>query len=663
MSQLPASIDPRAAEGATRAPAASGLFIAVVIIGFLYFGREVLVPAALAILLSFVLAPLVRLLQRYWVPRAVAVMAAVLLAFTVILGLGAVMATQLTQLAGDLPHYQSTIQNKIRSFRGATEGGGGVVDRMSGMLDSLSNELDRKDTPRTTALGPDEQGVPSGEVAPIPVVIHQADPGAMATLALIINPLLHPLATTGIIIIFVIFILLAREDLRNRLIRLAGAHDIQNTTAAMDDAGRRLSRLFLTQVALNSAYGVVIALGLWLIGVPSPILWGALAGVLRFVPYVGAIIGAVFPVILAAAVDTGWSMSLSAAALFLVIEPIVGHGIEPMVYGRSTGLSPVAVVAAATFWTWLWGPIGLLLATPITVCLVVLGRHVQSLEFLDIMFGDRPALTPAELFYQRMLAGDPLEATEKAVEYLKERSLTSYYDEVALKGLELAQADHARGALNDERLARIRASLEELVDDLADQEDRPKPPQATDDPEAEAALEGTEDPDPASGLQVVTKEALRPEWTSEAPVLIIAGRGALDDSAARILAQLLLKHGLGSRIVGTDAISTANLFRLDPAGVAMVCFSYLDPSSLIPARTAVKRIRRRIPKAETLLGLWRSREQEGGVNAAGEVMADHYASTFEEALRQCLAAAVDTAAERDAAKPKAVPAEPGQKIA
>ena len=219
----------------------------------------------------------------------------------------------------------------------------------------------------------------------------QPDPGALQSLQSLISPLLHPLATTGIIIIFVIFILLQREDLRNRLIRLAGSHDLQRTTAALDDAASRLSRLFLIQLLVNGSFGVVIGIGLWLIGIPSAILWGILAGVLRFVPYIGAFIAAAFPLALAVAVDPTWSMLLWTVALFVVVEPIVGHVIEPMVYGHSTGLSPVAVVASATFWTALWGPIGLVLATPLTVCLVVLGRHVERLEFLDVMFGDRPA--------------------------------------------------------------------------------------------------------------------------------------------------------------------------------------------------------------------------------------------------------------------------------
>ena len=636
MAKVPAPVDMRVGDSRMRAPAASGLFVAVVIIGFLYFAQEVLVPIALAILLSFVLAPLARLLQRYWIPRTIAIFATVLLAFTLFLGLAAFLAGQLTELANDLPRYQYTIQKKIRSFRGATEGSGGIVDRVTGVFDKLNDEFDRSNKPANQAASANEGSATTpAEPAPVPVVIREAAAGPFATLGLVIDPLLHPLATTFIIIVFVIFILLAREDLRNRLIRLAGAHDIQNTTAAMDDAGRRLSRLFLTQLAVNTGFAVVISIGLWVIGVPSPILWGSLAGIFRFVPYVGAIIGAIFPLSLAAAVDPGWSMMLWTGALFLAIEPIVGHVIEPMVYGRSTGLSPVAVIAAATFWTWLWGPIGLLLATPLTVVLVVLGRHVKALEFLDIMLGDQPALKPAELFYQRMLAGDPIEAVERATAYLKERSLTSYYDEVVLKGLELAQRDHVRQALSDKRVVQIRASLEELIDDLADQDDRAKNPSVTSDAETSAAIDETGDEDLATDLPVLTTDRLRPEYRSDIPVLIISGRGPFDDAAARVLSQLLLKHGLSSKIVGTEAITTANLFSLDPKGVAMICCSYVDPASLIPARTAVKRVRRRAPKADVMVCLWHSTDADDKV-VDRDVAADLYANNFWEAVSRCL---------------------------
>ena len=298
-------------------------------------------------------------------------------------------------------------------------GGTGALERASDVLKDLSKEIDRPNNiPPSSSLT--ENGTPN---KPIPVEIRQPDPGALQTLAALITPLIHPLTTSGIVAIFVIFILLQRQDLRNRLVRLAGARDLQRTTAALDDAGERLSRLFLTQLAVNASFGCVIGIGLWIIGVPSAPLWGIVALIMRFVPYIGALISAIFPLILAAAVGPGWVMFLATAALFLIAETIVGQAIEPWVYGHSTGLSPVAVIVSATFWTWLWGPVGLILATPLSMCLVVIGRHVDRLEFLEVMFGDQPPLTPAELIYQRMLANDPIEAAEQARSFLKEKPL------------------------------------------------------------------------------------------------------------------------------------------------------------------------------------------------------------------------------------------------
>ena len=408
----------------------AGAVVAAIIIGALYFGREVFVPIALAILLSFVLAPLVRLLQRWYVPRGLSVVVVVLLAFTSIFALGGVIATQVAELAGALPRYQITMREKIRSVRG-TAAPSGALERAADVLSDLGKELNKPKEPAAGQTAPLQTAPPGQEAKPIPVEVRQPPPTALESIAALISPLLHPLTTTGIIAIFVIFILLQREDLRNRFIKLAGSHDLQKTTAALDDAATRLSKLFLIQLALNTAFGIVIGAGLWVIGIPSPVLWGILAAVLRFVPYIGAVISAVFPLTLAAAVDPGWSMLLWTAALFLVVEPVVGHVIEPLLYGHSTGLSPVAVVASATFWTALWGPVGLVLSTPLTICLVVLGRHVERFEFLDVMFGDRPALSPPELFYQRMLAEDPAEAVDKAEEFLKERPLSIYYDDVA----------------------------------------------------------------------------------------------------------------------------------------------------------------------------------------------------------------------------------------
>lgn len=612
--------------------------LGVIIVTALYVGREILVPVALAILLSFVLARPVALLQRLRVPRAISVVGVVLLAFAIIFALGSLIATQLNRLAGDLPRYQSTIESKIQSVRGV-RGGSSTLERAAGMLQDLGKELDK---PKSGTPGEVPNSIlisPSGQkaITPVPVEVRQPDPGALESLRSLIAPLVSPLATTGIIVIFVIFILLQREDLRNRLIRLAGSHDLQRTTAALDDAAGRLSRLFLNQLLINAGFGVLIGTGLWLIGIPSPVLWGILGAVLRFVPYIGSVIAAAFPLALAVAVDPGWWMLVWTAALFFVVEPAIGQVVEPMVYGRSTGLSPVAVVVSATFWTALWGPIGLVLATPLTVCLVVLGRHVERLAFLDVMFGDRPALSPPEIFYQRMLVGDPTEAAEKAEEFLKERSLSSYYDEVAIKGLQLAQSDLDRDALDRSRLNKIRDTVVELADDLSEHADRePDPGKLTDDAEAVAAVENV-----AEGLAylpVLEKSELSAEWQGEHPVLCIAGRTPLDEAAAIMFGQLCNAHGLGARVEGADALSTANIFRLETTGVAMVCLSYLDSANPAHMRYAVRRLRRKLPNAKIMLGCWIGDDsREASLQEATK--ADLIALTLRDATRICVDAA------------------------
>jgi predicted PurR-regulated permease PerM len=634
---------PKTPEDVTSLVGAVALAIlGVIIVTALYVGREIFVPVALAILLSFVLASPVSALQRLGVPRAIAVVGVVLFAFAIIFALGSLIATQLNRLAGDLPSYQATIQSKVQSVRGVT-GGSSTLERAAGMLQELGKELDKPkaglpDKPVTPSLG-DPLG--SRPVRPVPVEVLQPDPGALESLRSLIAPLISPLATTGIIVIFVIFILIQREDLRNRLIRLAGSHDLQRTTAALDDAGSRLSRLFLNQLLINTGFGILIGTGLWLIGVPSAVLWGILATALRFVPYIGSIIAAAFPLVLAVAVDPGWSMLAWTAALFFVVEPSVGQIVEPMIYGRSTGLSPVAVVVSATFWTALWGPIGLVLATPLTVCLVVLGRHVERLAFLDVMFGDRPALSPAEIFYQRMLAGDPTEATEKAEEFLKERSLSSYYDDVAIKGLLLAQSDLERDALDQSRLGRIRDTVIEFANDLSDQIDQePTGERSTADAEAAAAVEAAAAEPIYADLPILRSDELPVEWRGDSPVLCIAGRTALDEAAAIMFAQLCNVHGLRARVEGPQALSTNNIFRLETDGVALVCLSYLNASNPAQIRYAVRRLRRKLPQARIMVGLWSG--IDGAERAAAireSSTADLFASTLREATRVCIESA------------------------
>ncbi|AWM01955.1 AI-2E family transporter [Bradyrhizobium amphicarpaeae] len=625
---IPTAIKPQSTDDVSAIVVTVGVAIlSIIIIAALYLGREIFVPVALAILLSFVLAAPVRLVQRLHVPRAAAVVGVVLFAFAVIFGLGSVIATQLNGLAGDLPKYQTTILSKIQSVRGVA-GGSSTLERAAEMLQDLGKELDK---PKTVAPANPLTAGPAARtgVKPVPVEVLQPDPGALESLRSLIAPLVSPLATTGIIVIFVIFILIQREDLRNRLIRLAGSHDLQRTTAALDDAAARLSRLFLNQLMLNTGFGVLIGSGLWLIGIPSAALWGILAAVLRFVPYIGSIIAAAFPLALAVAVDPGWWMLAWTAALFFVIEPLVGQVVEPLLYGRTTGLSPVAVVVSATFWTALWGPIGLVLATPLTVCLVVLGRHVERLSFLDVMFGDRPALAPPEIFYQRMLAGDPTEAAEKAEQFLKERSLSAYYDEVAIKGMQLAQSDLDRAALDQTRLARIRDTVIEFVDDLSDQDDGQPGNGPVADAEVVDAIEAVAPSSDQPDVPVLDPEAVTERYRGEHAVLCIGGRTMLDEAAAIMLAQLCRAHGVGSRVEGPEALSTANIFRLETSGVALVCLSYIGITSPAHLRYAVRRLRRKLPGAAIMIGCWAE-----GVTNIDELRETAKADLFATSLRE-----------------------------
>ena len=514
----------------------TNMAVAALIIAALYFGREIFVPFALAVLLSFVLAPFVMRLRSWRIPRTISVLVVVFIGFSIIFSLGGLMVSQATRLAAKLPGYQQTLSDKIESLRGLM-GGSGTLEQASTVLKELKTELQHRDAAGRPADS-ELTRQPSDKPIPIPVEVRQPDPGALSTFGAIIQPLISPLTTTGIVVIFVVFVLLQREDLRNRLVRLAGSADIQRTTAALDDAGKRLSKLFLTQIAFNAVFGLAIGIGLEFIGVPSAPLWGLVAMIMRFVPYIGALISAVFPLILAAAVGSGWQMLILTAALFVVLELLAGQVLEPLIFGHSSGLSPVAIILSASFWTWLWGPVGLVLATPLTICLVVLGRHVDRLKFLDVMLGDRPPLTPPQLAYQRMLAGDPVEAVEQAHEYLNDASLENYYDAILLKGLRLAEADRQLGHLDEDRLNRVVSTVEELVAELEAHHDvaatEPGSPDLSSSPGAAIAIEQTR-----------SRHALIQEQpASLLSVVCIPGAGRLDEATALVLAQLLRHRGI-----------------------------------------------------------------------------------------------------------------------
>jgi predicted PurR-regulated permease PerM len=608
------------------------LAVSVVVIAGLYFGRDVLIPITLAVLLSFLLAPLASLLRRLRLGRTMAVLMAVLVALALVLGVTGVIGLQIADLSTELPRYQATLQDKVDTLRTA------AIERLA----IVENHFDagrpaaRPVAPRAAAR------VPQGTVQnPLTVQVQQPQATPLEMASRFAGPVLSPLGTVALVMLISIFVLLQKEDLRDRLIRLFGSADLHRTTLAMNDAARRLSKYFLTQLAINAAFGCFIAAGLELIGVPSPLLWGMIALLLRFVPYVGVYISGSLPVLLAAAVVPGWGMAGWTLGLFLVSELIVGQVIEPFAYGHSTGLSPVSVVIAAIFWTWIWGPVGLLLATPLTLCLVVLGRHVKRLEFLDVLLGDRPALTPVESLYQRMLANDPDEAASQAEQLLKDRPLSAYYDEVVLRALVLAANDVRRGVLARERQLVMRDTIVSLVEDLDDHEDVTPSPDKADDGAVGPSSTVTLVPKTAAFTRVAPAlESLPSVWRGEGAVLCLGGRGPIDDAAATMMAQLMRKHGLGARVVMHEALSRASIGQLDVGTVAAVCVSYGEATgSPAHLRFLLRRLRQKAPGAVMILALWQ------GENATQEWDDDLLRATqgaagsLREVLGKCLDAA------------------------
>ena len=577
--------------------------IGAIVIAGLYFARPVLEPIALAVLLSLLLAPGVRWLHLRGVGRNLAVLATVLFAFLVILGFGAAVGEQVIGFARNLPQYEDNIATKIRSLNGVIPGAG-VLERATRVFHDLGSELETSTTPRMppTARAP-------GEAAPVPVEIRQNEPALLQLLRNVIGPMLLPVAEAGLVLLFVIMILLKREDLRDRVLRLAGARDLHRTTAAMNEAAERVSNYLLAQLAVGLCYGLPVGVGLAVIGIPNAPLWGALGVLLRFVPYIGGPLTAVVPCALAIAVDPGWGLFFWTVLLFIAAETITANFVEPWTYGRTTGLSSVAVVAAATFWTWLWGPVGLLLATPLTVCLVVLGRYLPPLRFLDILLGNQPVLSPEESFYQRLLARDPEEATEQAEEFARDKSIEAFFDEVAVPALVLAQIDSDRGALSGNRRAVIAEGFAAVLDNLAE--------------------DGLVDPEPQG----------------EGPsIACLAARNELDLAGAWLLQHLLRRRGHRATVFSPDALSTFNLDRLPLRGAAIVCLSLVSTTSSARARYLVRRIRRRARRARLIIGFWgQGRADFPAAEAIVATAADGVVTSLADAIAEIEAALAEAA--------------------
>lgn len=559
---------------------ASTVIVLTAAIAALYFGREILIPLTLSILLTFALAPLAKRLQRLGLHRVPAVLGAVLLAFAALGAFGVIVGNQLFHLANNLPAYQTNVFNKLRSLQSIAPSGG-MLERGSAMLDALSAQIG-------------EGSATADEVTTVRIENEGASPLAM--LWGVALPLLAPIGTAGIVIVFVVFMLLEREDLRDRLLRLVGGSDLQHTTEAMNDAATRVSRFLLMQLLVNATYGIPIGLGLWFIGVPNALLWGLLATVLRFVPYVGPFIAAMFPVALSIAVDPGWSMLFWTLALIATIELISNCIVEPRLYGASTGISTVAILLAAIFWTALWGPLGLLLSTPLTVCLAVIGRYVPHLRFLDVMLGSEPVLSRPERLYQRMLSADIDEGQDLAEKLLRQSALTSFFDETALPALRLAEADRAQKKLPIDLQATISDSFCKVVSEIADL-DCPILPEES--------------------------NSTAPIVWGKRSVLCIGGTTGLDLAAVCMLAQLLERRGIGARVLPGEAISPDGISSLDLTGVELVVVSFLSASGQAHARQACRRLRRKQSDMRIMIGLWSERIDTTDVrDPAGSLGAD-----------------------------------------
>jgi predicted PurR-regulated permease PerM len=592
----------------------------------LYFGRDIFLPFALAVLLSFMLARPVEWLRRIRVPRAAAVLVVVASAVLLIGGLSVFVGSQIVNLANNLPAYQKTMQEKIRSIRAAAPGGG-AIDRTSEVIQALGREL--SDSP--DAAMTDKRAAPSRQKKePIPVRIEPSDQEPLAMVQNVVGPLLAPIGTAGLVIIFIFFVLLDPSNLRDRFIRLAGG-DLHRTTEALSEAADRVSRYLLMQLIVNATYGAPLGIGLFLIGVPGAFLWALLATLLRFVPYLGPVIAALFPLTLAFAVDPGWNMLLWTAALVVCIELISNNVIEPWLYGSSTGMTPVAVILAAIFWTMLWGPVGLILATPLTVCLVVMGRYVPQLAFLDVLLGSDPVLSPEERLYQRLLAGNVEEAMEIAEAQVAADSLIPFYDQVGLPALRLAENSRERGASTEDR-KKVANGLRAVVQELKDLVERKE-------------NEGSGQP--------------QNQWLGT-PVLCIAGRGELDNAAAAMLAHGLESRAIGAHCVPPSAVTHETIGDLDLAGVELVCLLYLNAMPQAYARFVCRRLKRRMPRLKIVLGAWNLAPEAGTAEQlAAEAGADAAPASLDEAVR-CVA---DIVGQTAATLPSAPPPLPAQEQA
>lgn len=578
------------AEVLTRGISLTTLIVIVAVATILHLGQELFLPLALAVLLTFALSPVVSFLRNRGLPHIASVLAAVLMAFTAIGLFMLLSALQIGVLVQDLPSFQANIVQKLNALKDSGDGTG-LLARLSTMFEAINAEISNAVPGAPT----DAPVSPPVDSAPMPVEVIERQ-SVVEVLTSLIVPLIRPVATAGLVIVVVVFMLLEREEIRDRFIRLLGARDLHRTTQVLEEAGERVGTYLLIQLLVNTIYAIPIGLGLWLIGVPNAMLWGLLTLVLRFIPFIGSFLAAAFPLFLALAASPGWSAVLWTVALFLVVELITSNIIEPWLYGSRTGVSPLAIIVCAIFWTYIWGPLGLVLSTPLTVCLVVLGRHVPQFEVFDILFGDEPVLAPHSRLYQRLLAGDPIESTFRAEEALEELYLSEYYRDVGIPALLLGQIDFENGLLTSVQEERLAASARQLVSELS----------VFVTEELTDAAKGVAEPVVmADGSEAVGIDASDGVLDGVGfKVLSIGGRTKLDDIAATMLAQAMAAEGAEVTEMSYLDLTTSRFGAIAATDAQCIILNFLDQSPSRGSLLHLRRIKRAVPHLRVGVVIW-----------------------------------------------------------
>ena len=596
----------------------------IIVVAVLYFAKEIFVPLALALLFSFLLAPLVRRFEMWRLPRVPAVLLAVALAFALVGGVGFLVGSQLVELTRELPNYQAKISTRITNLKKSDPNS--PLSKASATIGALENQISAT-SPEANATRPDGPTSENKEKIRQVEVVKPAT-SLIEVVQSVLGPAVGPLGTAAVVVVFVLFMLLKREDLRDRIIHLIGKGRLNVTTQALDEAAHKVTGYLTMQVIVNVCFGIPIGIGLFFIGVPNAFLWGLLAILLRFIPYVGAWIALGFPLLLAVASTTTWKMPLEVLALFATIELVTSNVLEPWLYGAHTGLSPVAIMVATIFWTWLWGGVGLLLATPLTVCVAVLGKYIPSLSFLDALLGDEPTLTVNERYYQRLLAMDRREAGVVAEEYQTNHPAVEVYSDLFVPALAAAEREEQTGALDERHQRFIFETTREMIEEIGSGH-------TANGGKLKLIVDKTQDKEEAEAEAAAALLAGPAAPVSKYPVFCLPAADEADEIVAVMLAQCLEKEGYKAESFSFKTLANEMVTQVAESNCQTVCISATPPHDTLHTRYLCKLLRQKFPHLHIVVGLWDAeKDEEKLVRRRERLAADKVVTTLADALEQ-----------------------------